>query len=102
MTKTVELQIEKSRALIKGLRKHLAENGKGTNQQDLSAMEQSIVALTDACGECERLRAELSPKVKYMNELLDKVKAEYASHKPIIKNTYPSERWIYYGLPDKR
>jgi hypothetical protein len=30
------------------------------------------------------------------------VKDEYAARKLIIKNNYPKERWIEYGLPDKR
>lgn len=49
-----------------------------------------------------RLRAELAPKVKRMNDLLQGVKDSYASHKLIIKNKYPQERWADYGLPDKR
>lgn len=102
MSKTVEMQIEKSRGLIQGLRKHLSEGGKGTTLQELTTMEQAIAALYAASEECERLRAELAPKVKHMNELLGSVKADYVNHKLIIKNTYPQERWQSYGLPDKR
>ena len=42
MTKTIEMQIEKSRSLIQGLRKHLSETGTGATLQELSAMEQAI------------------------------------------------------------
>lgn len=96
------MQIEKSRGLIAGLRKHLRETGKGTTAHELDSMEQAIEALEAACEECDRLRAELAPKVKRMNELLGNVKADYVNHKVIIKNNYPPERWMAYGLPDKR
>ena len=102
MTKTIETQIEKSRNLIQGLRKHLSEGGMGIDQQQLAIMEQTIDALIAACDECDRLRAELTPKVKHMNEVLSKVKDDYVNHKLIIKNHYPQEKWIVYGLPDKR
>lgn len=102
MTKTIETQIEKSRNLIQGLRKHLSEGGMGIDQHQLAAMEQTINALIAACNECDRLRAELVPKVKYMNEVLSRVKDDYVNHKLIIKNHYPQEKWIVYGLTDKR
>lgn len=102
MSKTVEMQIEKSRGLIQGLRKHLSQGGKGATIQELDTMERALNVLAVATEECDRLRAELGPKVKHMNELLAGVKADYANHKLIIKNNYPQERWMAYGLPDKR
>lgn len=102
MSKTVEMQIEKSRGLIKGLRKHLNETGRGAVLQELDSMEQAIDALASASEECDRLRAELVPKVKRMNEILGNVKTDYANHKLIIKNNYPQEHWMDYGVPDKR
>ncbi len=102
MSKTVEIQIEKSRGLIQGLRKHLSQGGKGTTIQELDTMESALNLLVAANEECERLRAELGPKVMHMNELLAGVKADYVGHKLIIKNNYPQERWMAYGLPDKK
>jgi hypothetical protein len=102
MTKTIEMQIDKSRSLIQGLRKHLSETGSGTTLQELDAMEQAIAALVSASEECDRIRAELAPKMQHLNVLLDKVRTDYVEHKLIIKNNYPKERWIVYGLLDKR
>ncbi|MBQ6433285.1 MAG: hypothetical protein IJJ94_05010 [Bacteroidaceae bacterium] len=102
MTKTIQTQIEKSRNLITGLHKHLHEGGSGVSTQDLDAMERSLDILAAVSDECDRLRTELAPKVKRMNELLQGVKDSYLSHKLIIKNKYPQERWADYGLPDKR
>ncbi len=102
MSKTVEMQIEKSSGLIQGLRKHLSQGGKGVSIQELDAMERALNELAAASEECDRLRAELAPKVKHMNDLLVGVKDAYAGHKLIIKNNYPQESWLAYGLPDKR
>jgi len=103
MSKTVEQQIEKSRNLVAGLRKHLAQGvGGGVTQDEISHLEQSLNMLASANEDCERLRAELSPKVKHMNEILAEVKAIYAEKKKTLKGYYPQEQWADYGVPDKR
>ena len=85
MSKTIELQIEKSRVLIEGLNSNIAElRSKGIND------------------ECDALREKLSGKVKEMNEVLKRVKDSFADHKRIVKSNYPQERWINYGVQDKR
>lgn len=103
MSKTIELQIEKSRGLIDGLRKHLRQGvGGGVNDQEIDQMEQALKELEAANEECDRLRAELSPKVKHMNEVLTTVKTAYADKKKTLKGYYPQEQWAEYGVPDKR
>ena len=102
MSKTVEIQIEKSRNLVEGLRKHLQGIGGGVTNEEISAMEQAIGELAAANAEVDRLREELSPKVKQMNAVLARVKEAYADKKKTLKGYYPQERWIDYGIPDKR
>ncbi len=102
MSKTVEQQIEKSRNLIDGLRKHLNGIGGGVNHDEINNMEQMLGQLSQANEEVDRLREELSPKVKHMNELLAQVKETYTDKKKTLKGYYPQERWIDYGIPDKR
>lgn len=102
MSKTVELQIEKSRNLVEGLRKHLNGIGGGVTNDEINAMEQAIRELEAINAEVERLREELTPKVKQMNEKMASVKASYAEKKKTLKGYYPQERWIEYGIPDKR
>lgn len=102
MSKTVEIQIEKSRNLVEGLRKHLQGIGGGVTNEEISAMEQAIGELAAANAEVDRLREELSPKVKQMNAVLARVKEAYADKKKTLKGYYPQERWIDYGVPDKR
>ena len=103
MSKTVEIQIEKSRSLIDGLRKHVKEMGEhGISNAEISQMEQTVAGLASANEEVDRLREELQPKVKHMNELLANVKAAYTESKKTLKGYYPQERWADYGVPDKR
>ena len=103
MSKTVELQIEKGRNLVEGLRKHVREMGeRGFSNSEIDKMEQSLNQLTAANEEVDRLREELQPKVKHMNEILTAVKTAYTESKKTLKGYYPQERWANYGIPDKR
>ena len=102
MSKTVELQIEKSRNLVEGLRKHLNGIGGGVTNDEINVLEQAIRELEAINAEVERLRGELTPKVKQMNEKMALVKASYAEKKKTLKGYYPQERWVEYGIPDKR
>jgi hypothetical protein len=103
MSKTTEVQIEKSRNLIEGLRRHVREMGeRGISSTEINEMEKTVAMLTDANAEVDRLRAELTPKVKKMNDLMTIVKASYAESKKTLKGYYPQERWPDYGIPDKR
>ena len=103
MAKTVELQIEKSRNLIEGARKHLQSGaGGGFTASEIDDMERTLNELAAANAECDRLRAELSPKVKHMNDVLAQVKNAYAEKKKVLKGYYPQEQWAAYGVPDKR
>ena len=102
MSKTVELQIEKSRSLVAGLRKHLNGIGGGVTNDEINGMEQTLCELEAINAEVERLRGELAPKVKQMNEVLARVKTSYAEKKKILKGYYLQEQWAEYGIPDKR
>ena len=103
MSKTVELQIEKSRNLIGGLRKHLTSSvGGGVNNDEINSMEQALTELEAANKDVDRLRDELAPKVKHMNDVLAQVKSAYAEKKKTLKGYYLQEQWADYGIPDKR
>ena len=103
MSKTTEIQIEKSRNLIEGLRRHVREMGeRGISNNEINEMEKTVAMLSEANAEVDRLREELTPKVKQMNEVLARVKEAYADKKKTLKGYYPQERWPDYGIPDKR
>jgi chromosome segregation ATPase len=103
MSKTVEIQIEKSRNLVEGLRRHVKEMGEhGVTNDEINAMEQAVKQLEAANAEVDRLREDLKPKVKVMNDVMNRVKEAYTEKKKTLKGYYPQERWMDYGVPDKR
>ena len=103
MSKTIELQIEKSRVLIEGLGRNIeALRGKGISDESLKQMSEDLVRLKEANADCDRAREELSAKVKHMNAILTGVKEAFADKKRVIKTNYPQEEWLNYGVQDKR
>ena len=103
MSKTVEIQIEKSQNLIDGLRKHVKEHGENDfTEASITALEESLKQLEAANEEVTRLREELAPKVKRMNEIFDAVKGVHKDLKQKLKGLYPPEQWANYGISDKR
>ena len=81
---------------------NMASGMRGISNTEINEMEKTVAMLTDANAEVDRLRAELTPKVKKMNDLMTIVKASYAESKKTLKGYYPQERWPDYGIPDKR
>ena len=103
MSKTIDLQIEKSRVLIEGLGKNIETlRDKGIASEELQAMAADLERLKLSNDECDKIREELSRKVKAMNDILTTVKEAFAEKKRIIKINYPQEQWIQYGVQDKR
>jgi len=103
MSKTIEVQIDKSLALIKGYKKNLEELSKrGITSASLDSMEEDLKALKEANDECDAIRKQLAEKVKKMNGILLRVKEDYQEKKKVVKGYYPQEEWQKYGVPDKR
>lgn len=103
MSKTIDLQIEKSRVLIDGLRKNMeALRDKGFSNGELDQMTAELEKLKKANEECDAARLELSKKVKSCNTILDSVKQKFVDKKKTIKGYYPQEEWIRFGVQDKR
>ena len=103
MTKTIELLIEKSNALAKGLHRHVSEMGeRGVTNAEIAQLEQSLKVLEQQSTEVEKLRAELAEKVRLQNNTMASVKASYSEMKKTLKGYYPQERWMDYGIPDRR
>lgn len=103
MSKTIDLQIEKSRVLIGGLMKNLdVLADKDFSSNELEKMSADLDKLKVASDECDALREQLSERVKHVNGILFEVKEMFAEKKKIIKGYYPQEEWIKYGVQDKR
>ena len=103
MSKTVEIQIEKSRGLVEGLRRHVKEMGeRGVTNGEINAMDQAIKELEAVNAEVDSIREQLTPAVSRLKVAMDRVKDAYAEKKKALKGYYPQERWMDYGIPDKR
>lgn len=103
MSKTVEIQLEKSRMFVKGMKRHISEMGeRGVTNQEVAKFENDLVTLEQQSKEVDQLREELKVKVKRMNETFTAVKKTYSKTKKVVKEYHPQERWTDYGIPDKR
>ena len=103
MSKTVEIQIEKSRSLVEGQRRHVKEMGeRGVTNEEINAMEQSVKELETVNSEVDSIREQLTPTVAKLKLVMDRVKEAYTEKKKTLKGYYPQERWMDYGVPDKR
>ena len=103
MSKTVEIQIEKSRGLVEGLRRHVKEMGeRGVTNGEINAMDKAIKELEAVNAEVDSIREQLTPAVSRLKVAMDRVKEAYAEKKKALKGYYPQERWMDYGIPDKR
>lgn len=103
MTKTIEIQLEKSRMFVKGMKRHISEMGeRGVTNAEVAKFEENLATLEQQSAEVDKIREELSVKVRRMNETFLAVKETYSDAKKVIKGYYPQERWIDYGIPDKR
>lgn len=103
MSKTIDIQTEKSRRLIKGVRAHMAElQDKGISPSELDDMEEQLRRLEESSTAADGLRAKLSAQVKTTNSILNECKQRYMAVKAVVRNNYPQERWADYGVTDKR
>ena len=103
MAKTREIQLEKSRTFVKGVKRHITEMGeRGVTNEEVAKFENNLSTLEQQSAEVDKIRAELTEKVRRMNETFMTVKETYSETKKVIKGYYPQERWIDYGIPDKR
>ena len=103
MSKTIEKQIDKSKMLIGGFRRNIGVlSSMGVTEDKLNAMDGDLGKLVELNAECDKLRNELSVKVKGMNMILNSVKDSFFDYKKIIKQNYPQEKWIDFGVADKR
>lgn len=103
MTKTIDIQVEKSTRLIKALKANIAEfQDKGVSTDELDDMAENLRRLEESSKAADELRAKLSEQVKTTNNILSQCKEAYAQTKAVVRNNYPQEEWIKYGVTDKR
>lgn len=78
MTKTIEIQLKKSRTFVKGVKRHISEIGeRGVTNEEVAKFENNLSILEQQSAEVDKIRAELSEKVKHMNATFMTVKETY-------------------------
>lgn len=103
MSKTIDLQVEKSTRLIEALKAHIEEfESKGVSIGRLNDMAEQLRQLKESSEKADGLRSQLSAQVKNTNKILADCKAIYSETKSVVRNNYPQEEWIKYGVTDKR
>lgn len=103
MSKTYLDQVSKTKALIEGLRKNYDQvKGLGITQEELSKLESAVQEGEKLNAEVERLRAETSEAVSVANHKLAEIKEGTAALKRIVKLNIDMNRWMDFGVPDKR
>lgn len=103
MTKTIDNQVEKSTRLIMALKANISEfENKGVNMAELDKMTKDLKRLEESSNTAEELRKKLSDQVKNTNNILAQCKEDFARTKAVVRNNYPQEEWIKYGVADKR
>mgnify|MGYP003515807329 FL=1 len=77
MAKTIEIQLEKSRTFVKGVKRHITEMGeRGVTNEEVAKFENNLSTLEQQSAEVDKIRAELSEKVKHMNATFMTVKED--------------------------
>ena len=103
MSKTIDLQVEKSTRLINALKAQIDDvHDKGISLEELDAMSNQLNELYKNSEDTEVLRKHLSEQVKRTNRILAQCKEMYIRTKNVVRNNYPQEEWIKYGVIDKR
>ncbi len=88
---------------LKGMKRHISEmKEREVSNRTIAQYEQDLTTLEQQNAEVDKIRAELNAKVKVMNETLMTVKETYTETKKVIKGYYHQERWLDYGITDKR
>ena len=77
MAKTIEIQLEKSRTFVKGVKRHISEMGeRGVTNEEVAKFENNLSTHEQQSAEVDKIRAELSEKVKHMNATFMTVKED--------------------------
>lgn len=103
MSQTVINEIEKAKILAKGLRSKISEvKNLNITDETIKLLETTSQTLHDKNKETELLHEELRKKIAENNTLLADLKQQMLELRKNIKGHYPIEKWILFGVQDKR
>lgn len=103
MSKVYLENVQKARMLVAGMRKNsewLKELGIAPEQIDRLEKDAEEAAVYN--GEVEKLREEVSGKVACANKKMAEIKDNMVAIKTLVKRRFEQEKWINFGIADKR
>jgi uncharacterized linocin/CFP29 family protein len=96
-------QIEKTQQLLNGLKKNLSLlKDKGLDENFIKQLETDNNQAIILEEENEKLKAEVKIKTARVNKKIDEIKSQVKTAKTVIKENFVQERWINFGINDKR
>ncbi len=103
MSKTLQNKVLKAKTLAEGMQKHYEELSKhGVTAEQLTALISEGDKALERSEKVQELRLIVSENLHHANLHLAEAKEIYQKLRKIIKNNYPQEEWVKFGLMDKR
>ena len=103
MSITILNEIDKAKILVDGMRKNLDKAKQlGIDALALDRLEKAFTNLKIKDDELDALRRRATLKVKENNELLADMKEQMLSMRKAVKQNYPQQEWMSFGVQDKR
>ena len=103
MSITILNEIDKAKVLVDGMRKNLDKAKQlGFDAPALDRLEKAFTDLKIKDDELDALRRRATLKVKENNELLADMKEQMLSMRKAVKQNYPQQEWMSFGVQDKR
>ena len=103
MSITILNEIDKAKVLVDGMRNNLDKAKQlGIDAPALDRLEKAFTDLKIKDDELDALRRRATLKVKENNELLADMKEQMLSMRKAVKQNYPQQEWVSFGVQDKR
>ena len=103
MSITILNEIDKAKVLVDGMRNNLDKaKESGIDAPALDRLEKAFTDLKIKDDELDALRRRATLKVKENNELLADMKEQMLSMRKAVKENYPQQEWMSFGVQDKR
>lgn len=104
MSKVYAEQVKKAQFLTTGLKKNLVivKNRCGITQEQIQRLEATARDAELMNLELEKLREEVSQKAAKANRTLIELKNQMMIAKKAVKTNFDSQKWMEFGVTDKR
>lgn len=103
MSKTVATELEKAKDLIAGLTKQKElVKGKGLDEKYVKELETISKELLQFDTELDKNREIMSKQVEQTRNKLAELKEKMLVARKTVKSNFPQEKWLEFGVRDKR